>query len=35
VKECPTMPADYKFEFEKAVKETGKLHDHLPMKNPH
>jgi hypothetical protein len=35
VKECPTMPADYAFQFEEAVKKTDKIHEHIPLKNPH
>lgn len=34
VKECPTMPADYKFDFEAAKKST-KMHEHKELKNPH
>ncbi|MCC7138215.1 MAG: cytochrome c family protein [Planctomycetes bacterium] len=33
-KECPTMPADYKFDFE-ASKHSPKMHEHFPLKNPH
>jgi hypothetical protein len=35
VKECPTMPADYAFDFAKASKEQGKIHEHVPLKKPH
>ncbi len=34
VKECPTMPADYAFDFEKA-KKSPNLHEHIPLKFPH
>lgn len=34
VKECPTMPKDYAFDFEKA-KGSKDIHDHVPLKNPH
>ena len=34
VKECPTMPKDYAFDFEKAKKSEG-VHAHVPLKNPH
>jgi hypothetical protein len=32
---CPTMPADYKFDFEKASKDQGKIHEHIPLKKQH
>lgn len=35
VKECPTMPADYAFDFAKASKEEGKIHEHVALKKPH
>jgi hypothetical protein len=35
VKECPTMPADYAFDFEKAKKSNKDFHDHVPLKFPH
>jgi hypothetical protein len=35
VKECPTMPADYAFDFEKAKKESGKLHAPFQLKEAH
>ena len=35
VKECPTMPKDYAFDFEKAKKSDKDLHEHLPLKFPH
>lgn len=34
VKECPTMPKDYAFDFEKARKSEG-VHAHVPLKYPH
>lgn len=34
VKECPTMPADYVFDFEKA-KHSPNIHEHVPLKHPH
>ena len=34
VKECPTMPADYKFDFEK-TKLSDKLHKHKKLKREH
>ena len=34
VKECPTMPKDYAFDFEKA-KKSERVHDHIPLKFPH
>jgi hypothetical protein len=34
VKECPTMPADYAFDFEKAIKSPN-VHEHVPLKHPH
>ena len=34
VKECPTMPADYKFDFEKA-KVSKDVHEHIPLKFEH
>ncbi len=34
VKECPTMPKDYAFDFEKARKSEG-VHAHVPLKFPH
>ena len=34
VKECPTMPDDYKFDFE-AVKDSEKVHPHKPLKYKH
>lgn len=33
-KECPTMPADYAFDFEK-MKKSPNLHEHIPLKFPH
>jgi hypothetical protein len=35
VKECPTMPADYAFDFEKAKKSNKDFHEHVPLKHPH
>jgi hypothetical protein len=35
VKECPTMPADYTFDFEKAKKSSKDFHEHVPLKYPH
>ena len=35
VKECPTMPADYAFDFEKAKASNKDFHDHVPLKHPH
>jgi hypothetical protein len=34
VKECPAMPADYAFDFEKA-KGSKDIHEHVPLKHPH
>jgi hypothetical protein len=34
VKECPAMPADYAFDFEKA-KTSKDIHEHVPLKYPH
>ncbi len=34
VKECPTMPKDYAFDFEKG-KKSENVHAHLPLKFPH
>ena len=33
-KECPTMPADYAWDFEKAVK-SDKIHEHIALKKQH
>jgi hypothetical protein len=33
-KECPTMPADYAWDFEKG-KASKNLHEHFPLKNKH
>lgn len=33
-KECPTMPADYAFDFEK-MKKSPNMHEHVPLKFPH
>jgi hypothetical protein len=35
VKECPTMAADYVFDFEKAKKQADDFHEHIPLKHPH
>ncbi len=35
VKECPTMPADYAWEFEKAKASKDKLHEHVALKRTH
>jgi hypothetical protein len=35
VKECPAMPQDYAFDFEKARKSTKDFHEHIPLKFPH
>lgn len=35
VKECPTMPKDYAFDFEKAKDAKDKIHDHVPLKGQH
>lgn len=35
VKECPTMPADYAFDFEKKKDVKGAMHDHVPLKGKH
>lgn len=35
VKECPTMPADYAFKFEEAVKKADAMHEHVPLKKQH
>jgi hypothetical protein len=35
VRECPVMPADYAFDFEKARKSGKDFHDHVPLKHPH
>jgi hypothetical protein len=34
VKECPAMPKDYAFDFEKA-KASKDIHEHIALKNPH
>jgi hypothetical protein len=34
-KECPTMPKDYAWDFEKAKKSTKDLHEHIALKFPH
>ncbi len=34
VKECPTMPKDYAFDFTKA-KDSKEIHEHLPLKAKH
>ena len=34
VKECPAMPADYVFDFEKGKKSTN-VHEHIPLRFPH
>lgn len=33
-KECPTMPADYAWDFEKA-KASKNIHEHIPLKKQH
>jgi hypothetical protein len=33
-RECPTMPADYVFDFERARKSPD-VHEHVPLKHPH
>jgi hypothetical protein len=33
-KECPTMPADYAWSFEKG-KASKDIHEHVPLKKPH
>ncbi len=34
VKECPTMPKDYTFDFTKA-KDSKEIHEHIPLKQKH
>jgi hypothetical protein len=34
VKECPTMPADYAWDFEKG-KKSKDVHEHIPLRFPH
>ena len=34
VKECPAMPADYVFDFEKG-KKSQNVHEHIPLRFPH
>jgi hypothetical protein len=34
-KDCPTMPADYQFDFAKAKAKADAFHEHVPLKFPH